>query len=275
MIKKSLTLLFAAIMLVSCGSKKKIAALEEQLKEAESNYGKAKLELAVCLDDRKKTSGEIDYLKSVNYKLLNSVGDLSTLSKKEAENLERSLESLKERDKQISTLRDAVNRRDSVMLALMRSLKGSVGMDDEDITIDVEKGVVFVSLSDRFLFKSGSYDVNSNAKNVLGKVAKILADKPEFDVLIEGHTDNKAFTKGNLEDNWDLSVKRATALARILQTEHNVAPSRITAAGRGEYLPIATNDTKEGRSANRRTRIYIIPKLDQFYEMIEEEMKKM
>jgi chemotaxis protein MotB len=148
-------------------------------------------------------------------------------------------------------------------------------MEDEDISIDVEKGVVFVSLSDKFLFKSGSYDVNPAAKEVLGKVAKILASKPEFDVLIEGHTDNKAYQNGNLQDNWDLSVKRSTALARILQNDHSVDPSRITAAGRGEYVPVASNDTKEGRSANRRTRIYILPKLDQFYGLIEEEMKKM
>lgn len=269
-------ILFLSILLVSasCVSKKKYSELQDKYNKLDNELGKTRLELAACLDERKKVSSEIDYLRSVNYKLLNNIGELSTLSKKEAENLERSLESLKERDLQIKTLRDALTKKDSVLLALVTSIKGALGnIDDEDIQVNVEKGVVFISISDRFLFKSGSYELNQRALEVLGKVARIANARPELELLVEGHTDNVPFRRGLLLDNWDLSVKRATAIVRVLQNEYGVNPSRITAAGRGEYLPVASNETSEGRQANRRTRIVLLPKIDQFYNMIEEGMK--
>lgn len=272
--KKHILLLSVLLASVSCVSKKKYAELQDKYNKLDNELGKTRLELAACLDERKKASTEIDYLKSINYKLLNNIGELSTLSKKEAENLERSLESLKERDLQIKTLRDALNKKDSVLLALVTSIKGVLGnISDEDIQVNVEKGVVFISISDRFLFKSGSYELNQRALEVLGKVAKIANARPELELLVEGHTDNVPFRRGLLLDNWDLSVKRATAIVRVLQNQYGVNPSRITAAGRGEYLPVASNDTSEGRQANRRTRILLLPKIDQFYDLIEEGMK--
>ena len=173
-------------------------------------------------------------------------------------------------------MREAMNKKDSVMLALATSLKGELGMmDDEDIQIEVEKGVVYVSISDKMLFKSGSAELSKDAEEVLSKVAKVINNKPDMDVMIEGHTDNKQFKEGApIKDNWELSVERAASVVRMLERNFGVDPTRMIAAGRSYYVPIASNDTKEGRAANRRTRIVILPKLDQFYGMIEEGLKE-
>ncbi|WP_245916170.1 OmpA/MotB family protein [Aureicoccus marinus] len=215
-----------------------------------------------------------DFLKSNNQELINNMGDLTTLTTKGAENLEKSLESLREKDLMISNLRDAVTRRDSVNLALVQSLKGVLGnLEDDDIEVSVEKGVVFVSISDKLLFRSGSYNVTEAAKRILGKVAKVVNNKPDFEFLVEGHTDNVPFRSGVLVDNWDLSAKRATAVVRVLQNDFKVDPKRMTAAGRSYYVPLVSNTTAANRAKNRRTRIVVLPKLDQFYNMIEEGMK--
>ena len=274
--RKIIPLSFVAILLMSsCVSKKKYTALQDEQKETADKLSSSKLELASCLSDRESAKKEIEHLKSTNYQLLNNVSSLATLSQKGAENLERSLESIKEKDMRINSLNEAINKKDSVTLALVTSLKGVLGdINDEDIEINVEKGVVYVSLSDKLLFKSGSYYVSSRAKEVLGKVAKVVKNKPNMDIMVEGHTDNVSIKNAVLEDNWDLSAKRATSIVRILQEDFGVDPARMTAAGRSYYVPVASNDTAEGRSQNRRTRIIILPKLDQFYGMIEEGMKE-
>ena len=162
-------------------------------------------------------------------------------------------------------MQDAVTKKDSVTLALVTSLKGVLGnMSDEDIEINVEKGVVYVSISDKLLFRSGSYTVTAKAKEVLGKVAKVVNDKPDLEFMVEGHTDNVPIKIEGIVDNWDLSVKRATAVVRILENDFDVAPARI---------PVADNDTSANRAKNRRTRIVVLPKLDQFYDLIEQGMK--
>lgn len=274
--KKSMLIGFSAMLLLGgCVSKKKYAALEAEKTDLANQLGTARMELAKYMDDAKKANREVDYLKSVNYKLLNSVGDLATLSKKEAENLSQSLERLKEKDMQITRIQDAKNRQDSVTFALVSSLKGVLGnMNDEDITINVDKGVVYVSISDRLLFKSGSFVVSKEAERVLGKVAKVVENRPNFEILVEGHTDNKAINTPVLEDNWDLSVKRATSVVRVLQTKFEVKPERMIASGRSEYVPVMDNASAEGRQANRRTRIILLPKLDEFYGLIEEGLKQ-
>jgi chemotaxis protein MotB len=142
-------------------------------------------------------------------------------------------------------------------------------MADEDINIKVDKGVVYIDISDKLLFKSGSYTVTDQAKTVLGKVATVLKNQPDIEFLVEGHTDNVPYARGVLQDNWDLSVKRATSVVRILQDEHGLPPSHMAASGRSEYVPLTTNDTSEGRAANRRTRIVILPQLDQFFKLLE------
>lgn len=264
----------AALLLSSCVSQKKYAELEQKQRETQDQLNTATVKLNACLDEKESLNRQITTLNNTNAALLNNVGDLATLSKKEAENLERSLESIKEKDMAITRMRDAINKKDSVTLALVTSLKGALGnMSDEDIEINVEKGVVYVSISDKLLFDSGRYNITNRAKEVLGKVATVVKNRPEIEFMVEGHTDDKPIKTAMFEDNWDLSVKRATSVVRVLQEEYGVEPARMTAAGRSYYIPVASNDTAEGRSKNRRTRIVVLPKLDQFYGMIEEGMK--
>lgn len=267
-----------ALLLTSCVSKKLFTALEEENKRKQELLDSATNKLNICLEEKAAANSKIDGLEGqvktmgkTNSALLNNVGDLATLSTKEAQNLERSLESIKEKDSQIKTMRDAITKKDSVTLALVTSLKGALGnLQDEDIEVNVEKGVVFISISDKLLFKSGSYVISGRAKEILGKVATVVNNKPEIEFIVEGHTDDVPYKSGGvLIDNWDLSVKRATAVVRVLQKDFKVAPARMTAAGRAEYVPVSTTD----KAANRRTRIVVIPKLDQFYNMIEEGMK--
>lgn len=280
---KKLLILLACTGLIftSCVSKKEYAALEERQKNTQDLLNTATVKLNDCLSEKSGLKAENNALKSqvaslnaTNGDLIKQIGGFTELSQKGAENLEKSLESLKEKDLTINRLRDAITRRDSVNLALVQSLKGVLGnLEDSDIEINVEKGVVYVSISDKLLFKSGSIKVTSQAREVLGKVATVVNNKPDFEFLVEGHTDSKAINTNCITDNWDLSVLRATTVVRILQEEFDVSPSRMTAGGRGEYLPKATNDNDEGRSKNRRTRIVVLPKLDQFYSMIEEGLK--
>ncbi len=269
------------ILLSSCVSQKKYAELETKQKETQDLLNSATVKLNGCLEDKATATARLKtledqnaFLKANNQELINNMGNLTTLTTKGAENLEKSLESLQEKDLTIRKLQDAITRRDSVNLSLVQSLKGVLGnLDDEDITISVEKGVVFVSISDKLLFSSGSYNVTDKAKEVLGKVAKVVNNKPDFEFMVEGHTDNVPYRSGVLLDNWYLSAKRATSIVRILQNDFGVDPARMTAAGRSYYIPLASNDTATDRARNRRTRIVVLPKLDQFYSMIEEGMK--
>ncbi|HKP32589.1 MAG TPA: OmpA family protein, partial [Chitinophagaceae bacterium] len=155
-------------------------------------------------------------------------------------------------------------------MALVMNLKGAIGnLDDQDINIKVDKGVVYIDISDKLLFKTGSYDVTDRAKEVLGKVAAVVKNQPDMEFMVEGHTDNVPFKRGVLIDNWDLSVKRATSIVRILQTQYGLEPARMAASGRSEYKPVASNDSAEGKASNRRTRIIILPQLDQFFKLLE------
>ncbi|MGI9546237.1 MAG: OmpA/MotB family protein [Flavobacteriaceae bacterium] len=279
--KTILGLMGLAILLSSCVSQKKYADLEAKHKEAQDLLNTATVKLNSCMDEKAAAEARLStledqnaFLKANNQELINNMGNLTTLTTKGAENLEKSLESLQEKDLTIRKLQDAITRRDSVNLSLVQSLKGVLGnLDDEDIEISVEKGVVFVSISDKLLFRSGSYNVTNAAKQVLGKVAQVVNNKPDFEFMVEGHTDNVPYRSGVLLDNWDLSSKRATSVVRILQKDFGVDPARMTAAGRSYYVPLTGNDTASNRSRNRRTRIVVLPKLDQFYSMIEEGMK--
>ncbi|MEZ4969855.1 MAG: OmpA family protein [Flavobacteriaceae bacterium] len=265
------------LLLSSCVSQKKYADMEAKAKEAQDLLNSATVKLNSCLEDKAAATSKMKtledqnaFLKANNQDLINNMGNLTTLTSKGADNLEKSLESLKEKDLTIRKLNDAITRRDSVNLALVQSLKGVLGnLDDEDIEISVEKGVVFVSISDKLLFRSGSFNVTNKAKEILGKVAQVVNNKPDFEFMVEGHTDTDPYNSGVLYDNWDLSVKRATSVVRILQKDYGVDPKRMTAAGRGEYIPVSPTD----KAKNRRTRIVVLPKIDQFYSMIEEGMK--
>lgn len=277
-----LILSLATLTITSCGTKKKIADLEAKYKSVQDLLNSATVKLNDCLSSKEALlqqkdalAQQNDYLKKNNSDLINNVGNMTTLSTKGAQNIEKALETIKEKDLKISRMQDALTKKDSVTLALVTSLKSSVGISDPDIEINVEKGVVFISIADKLLFKSGSYIVSDKAKAVLAKVAKVVNDKPTFECMVEGHTDNVPFT-GNaiLIDNWDLSVKRSTAIIRVLTNELGVRPSQLIAAGRAEFIPLVDNTTTENRAINRRTRIVVLPKIDEFYDMIEKEMKK-
>lgn len=271
--KVVLVLSVVALTFTSCGTKKKIAELEAKNKECQDLLNSTTVKLNLCLSEKDLLNNQIADLKKSNSDLISNVGNITMLSAKGAENLEKSLESLKEKDLKISRLQDALTRKDSVTLALVTSLKGAVGISDPDIQVNVEKGVVMISIADKLLFKSGSYEISDRAKEILGKVAKVVKEKPNFECMVESHTDNVPYRNGVLLDNWDLSAKRATAVVRVLTETHKVNPKQLIAAGRGEHLPLVANNTVENRAANRRTRIIVMPKIDEFYDMIEKEMK--
>ncbi|MBB6680948.1 OmpA family protein [Aequorivita sp. 609] len=272
----------SGLVFTSCVSKKKYTELEAKQKNTQDLLNTATVKLNDCLAERaalnaraKQLEERLADMRQTNADLIQSSKELTMLTSKGATNLEKSLESLKEKDLKISRLQDALNKKDSVTLALVTSLKKEVGINDPDIEVNVEKGVVYISLSDKVIFRSGSYDISARATEILGKVAKVINGKPNFEAMVEGHTDNVPYRKrGDLIDNWDLSVKRATAIVRELQ-KLGVEPGRLVAAGRSEYVPLVPNTTAENRATNRRTRILVLPKIDQFYDMIEKEMKNL
>lgn len=277
--KKIALSICSLLLLASCVSKKEYLALEAKHKETQDLLNSATIKLNKCLSDAAASNARVETMKDqladlrkANQDLIDTKGNLTTLTQKGADNLEKSLESLKEKDLKISRLQDALTKKDSVTLAIVTSLKKEVGINDPDIEINVEKGVVFISIADKLLFKSGSYNVTERAKEVLGKVAVVINGKPDFEAMVEAHTDNVPYNRPPLLDNWDLSVKRATSVIRVLE-ELGVNSKQLIAAGRSHYVPVADNDTAENRAKNRRTRIVVLPKIDQFYDMIEKEMK--
>lgn len=225
---------------------------------------------AVLESELESLKKQIGFLKENNNQALKQLESLSVISSSQAESIKKSLDNIGSKDAYIQGLQSAINRKDSLNLALVTHLKGAIGnLDDQDINIKVDKGVVYIDISDKLLFKSGNYDVTDRAKEVLGKVALVLKNQPSIEFMVEGHTDSIAYKNAVLTDNWDLSVKRATAVVRILQKQYGLDPARMTASGRGEYKPVADNTTNEGRASNRRTRIVILPQLDQFFKLLE------
>lgn len=273
--RKIVIALSVLALLTSCVSKKKYTALEARNKETQDLLNSCTVKLNSCLEEKAALTATAATLKEQNQGLMSVSKDMTILSTKGAQNIEKALESIKEKDLKISRMQDALTKKDSVTLAVVTSLKSAVGISDPDIEINVEKGVVFISIADKLLFKTGSYDVTDRAKGVLAKVAKVVNDKPDFECMVEGHTDNVPYKgSGILLDNWDLSVKRSTSIIRVLTNQLGVKPEQLIAAGRSSYIPLVGNDSAENRARNRRTRIVVLPKIDQFYEMIEKEMKK-
>lgn len=270
----SVTLIF---LLTSCVSQKKYALIQDKAQLCENNLrtsenDRSLIEASLANEKNKSKSLEqqMEYFKSTNTDLLARLSDLSVVSKSGAESIKKSLEALNEQNKYIKDLTSSMQRKDSINLVLVMNLKRSLeNFDDEDISIEVKKGVVYVSISDKMLFRSGSYQISSRAEEVIGKIAKIVNDHKELDILVEGHTDNVPIANECMADNWDLSVKRATSIVRLMQSKFGVQPQRMTAGGRSEYLPKTTNETVTGRAKNRRTEIVILPKLDQFFELLE------
>lgn len=282
----------SSLLLFSCVSSKKFKTAQAEIQSLQSKQTQLQGDLNNCNDakaelGRQKTTLEgdnaslnnkisdlnkqIDFLKANNTSALRQLEDLSVISASQAESIRKSMENIGAKDAYIQTLQQQMAHKDSLNMALVMNLKGAVGnMDDEDINIKVDKGVVYIDISDKLLFKSGKYEVTSQAKTVLGKVAAVLKNQPDIEFMVEGHTDNVPYVGGGvLADNWDLSVKRATTIVKMLQKQYGLDPAKMAAAGRGEYKPVADNSTKEGKAANRRTRIVILPQLDQFFKLLE------
>lgn len=295
-------LLFSLTMislLPSCVSKKKFVVLEMELEEKtnearayknrvqDCNKKLAEREQAVAVEQSKLQSeiisneqlvnslnAQIADLRKQRDQQMTQVGDLTVLSKSANDNMGQTIKQLAKKDEYIQLLNLAKNKADSLNLALAINLKSvlSKGISDEDVEVKVDKTVVFINLSDKMLYNSGSADISSRANEVLAKIAQIIKSRPELEVMVEGYTDSNPINNSCIKDNWDLSVKRATSVVRALQNDYGVDPNKLIAAGRGEYNALADNSSEEGRSINRRTRIIILPKLNQFYDLLNPEM---
>lgn len=291
-------LLLLGISAASCVTKKKYSNLQSLLDAANKDLGKCgeslndyMNRLSACDQDRERLRAElgtnqnalklreeqikdlrdqITDIRNQRDKQLTQVGDLTNLSQSASDNIKETLSQLQKKDKYILLLQAAKTRADSINLALAVNLKSVLneGIEDKDVDVKVDKTVVFVNLSDKMLYQSGSANLTPKANDVLGKIARIIESRPDLEVMVEGYTDNVAIKNDCIDDNWDLSVKRATSVVRVLQTTYKIDPNRLIAAGRGEYNTLATNATPEGRAINRRTRIIILPKLDQFYDLL-------
>ncbi len=280
--------LLALVILGSCVSTKKFKAQENQYSKEKSAHEATQQDLTNC-DNKLKVSeqkvsdlqlqlaaafDQAAYLKQNNTQALKQLENLSVISSSQAESIKKSMENMGIKDNMIFSLQSSLAQRDSLNLALVMNLKGAIGnLEDKDINIKVDKGVVYIDISDKMLFKSGSYNITDRASEILGKVATVLKNQKNIEFMVEGHTDNVPFRKGDLVDNWDLSVKRATAVVRVLQTKYGLDPAMMTAAGRSEYQPVVANDSEDGKASNRRTRIVILPQLDQFFKLLERPKK--
>ena len=289
MTAKRLFLGFSIIVLSlsSCVSKKKLVAAERTIAERDSLLQEKIQLLAACSDSKAKAESDLktcesllkvrqeqlEDLKTQRDKQVEQVGDLTVLSKSANDNIKETLKQLEEKDRYVRLLQAARTKADSINLALAVNLKKVLkdGIEDDDVNIEVDKTVVFINLSDKMLFSTGSYQISEKAKVVLGKIAQIIETKPDFEVMVEGYTDTIPVSKECVKDNWDLSAKRALAVVRVLQQQYGINPNNLIAAGRGQYNALATNETADGRAINRRTRIIIMPKLNQFYDLLDPE----
>lgn len=280
---KTVLIFIALVSMSACVSTKKFNKLNtsykslqkdqnncsSQLRDAQAANDKLTAQtnsLQAMIDDLKK---QLDNANHSTSQILNTLQDMSVLSNKQAESVKQSLSTINQKDSYIQGIQSAMARKDSLNLELVMNLKGALhDINDKDINIKVDKGVIYVDISDKMLFNSGRYTVTAQAEKVLGKVAQVLNAHPDFEFMVEGHTDNVPIHTSCMEDNWDLSVKRATSVIRILQNKYHMDPAKMAASGRGKYLPVATNETAEGRALNRRTRIIILPQLDQFFKLL-------
>lgn len=265
------------VVLASCGTSRKMKSAALQYSRLDSTYKSLQRTAADQRDSMLRYKGysrlleaRLNDQKSYNDQMVNQLKELSVISGSQAESIKKSLENISSKDSYIRNLQSAIARKDSLTMNLVMNLKGAIGnLNDQDINIRIDKGVIYIDISDKLLFETGRYQITSAARDVLGKVARVLLNQPEIEFMVEGHTDSVPYRQGVLLDNWDLSVKRATAVVRVLQLEYGIPPARMTAAGRGEYMPLTSNDSDFGRALNRRTRIVILPELDQFFKLLE------
>lgn len=275
-----------AITFSSCVvTKKKYTALQNKLLVAQQDAASCENASARLKSDNKILSvslaskeefivdlkSQLADCKKIRDKQLTTVGDLTVLTQAANDNIKETLAQLERKDKYIHLLQAAKTKADSLNLALSVNLKGVLkdGLDDKDVDIKVDKTVVFVNLSDNVLFKKGSSDLSTKANEVLSKIAKIIESRPDLEVMVEGYTDSDPIKNACNRDNWDLSVRRSTSVVRLLQSEFSINPNRLIAAGRAEFNALVPNTTPENKTINRRTRIIILPKLNEFYDLLD------
>jgi chemotaxis protein MotB len=270
-----MTLMAGALVVSSCASKKELENCQNENRELTGNYQNAKEQLAAA--NARVTSLEDQLAQSKkDYASLQSSLDKSlTNANSNNINISKLVDQINESNQYIRHLVEVKSKSDSLNMVLTNNLTRSLSKDEmKEVDVQVLKGVVYISLADNMLYKSGSYEVNDRAEQTLSKIAKIIKDYKDYDVLIEGNTDNvpvntKAVSMKNIRNNWDLSALRASSVVQYLQDHYGINPKRLTAGGRGEYNPIATNDTELGKQRNSRTQIIITPKLDQFMDLID------
>lgn len=280
MMKKIALSLFSIVLISSCVSKKEYAALEAKHAETKEELLAVETSLQKCLVEKEKQDSrvfalneQVKYLQEDKKNALKQVENLTVLTQSSSDNIKTVISQLSEKDKYINGIRKAMTQKDSINLAIKYHLTKNLteGIQDQDIQVNVEKTVVFISINDKLLFNSGSYKVSDKAFPILEKIAKVIKDQPNMDVMVEGHTDTNPISGQFIKDNWDLSAMRATSIVRLLQEKYSVKPGRLTAAGRSEYVPLVPNTSSENMAKNRRTKIIMLPKLNQFFELLEQD----
>lgn len=293
--KFTFSFLFLTLLMTSCVSKKKYIDLGYELDSAVNKLSATEFDLNECNTEKSRLQAKLasekdryDILVTTNATLEKSykeqiqelkqrseqqysqVGELTVLSKTASDNMGQTIRQLEKKDQYIRYLMNAKDKADSLNLALAINLKSVLrkGIEDQDIEVKVDKTVVYVNLSDKMLFDSGRYTLTARADEVLSKVAQIAKSRSDLDLMVEGYTDNVPIKNSCVADNWDLSVKRSAEVVRTLQTKYGINPDKLIAAGRGEYNRLAENTTEEGKATNRRTRIILLPKLGQFYDLL-------
>ena len=269
--------LLAALALLSssCVTQKKYSQLQDDYDLLMSQFNDAKIALASCETGSKSLEERLAEARANNAKLLEQYQALqASLDKsinQSGTNISKLVDEINASNKYIKQLTDAKSKSDSLNIVLTNNLTRSLSKEElRDVDVKVLKGVVYISLNDNMLYRTGSYEISDKAGQTLSKIAKIITDYKDYEVLIEGNTDNVPINRENIRNNWDLSCLRASSVVQFLQNRYGVDPKRLTAGGRGEYNPLATNDTDLGRQRNRRTQIIITPKLDQFMDLIDE-----
>ena len=261
--------LAAVLLMTSCASKKDLVACQEENKALQTNYQDTKEQLAASNTRVSSLEEQIAELRRTNAKLQASLDKSLTNASQNNVSIEKLVDQINESNQYIRHLVEVKSKSDSLNMVLTNNLTRSLSKEElKEVDVQVLKGVVYISLADNMLYKSGSYEINDRAAETLSKIAKIIKDYKDYDVLIEGNTDNVPIKRENIRNNWDLSCLRASSVVQALQTKYGVDPKRLTAGGRGEYNPLTSNATDAGKSRNRRTQIIITPKLDEFMELL-------
>ena len=272
------TLAAVVLLMSSCASKKDLLNCQTENRQLMGNYQDAKEQLAASnarvqsLEEQLAQAREqLQQAKETYTRLQQSLDQSLSNASQNNVSIEKLVDQINESNQYIRHLVEVKSKSDSLNMVLTNNLTRSLSKEEmKEVDIQVLKGVVYISLADNMLYKSGSYEINSRARETLSKIAKIIVDYSDYDVLVEGNTDDVPITRENIRNNWDLSCLRASSVVQYLQNNFGVDPKRLTAGGRGEYNPLTSNDSELGRQRNRRTQIIITPKLDQFMELIDE-----